>query len=74
MTTDVTLGGIVNTMGSQVEGAKEELGQALENFDPTDPTSMFKLQLSMTAYTTGLEGMSTSVKHIGDAEQSLVQK
>lgn len=74
MTTDVTLGGIVNTMGSQVEGAKAKLGEALEGFDPQDPTSMFKLQMSMTSYTTGLEGLSMSVKHIGDAEQSLVQK
>lgn len=71
---DVTLGGIVDTMGADVEKAKEGLGKALEKFDSTDPTSMFKLQFAMTAYTTGLEGLSTSVKHIADAEQSLVQK
>ncbi|MCZ0944101.1 MAG: hypothetical protein OXJ53_13665 [Gammaproteobacteria bacterium] len=71
---DVTLGGIVDSIGSEVQESKAALGTALENFDASDPTSMFQLQLAMTTYTTGLEGLSTSTKHIGDTEKSLVQK
>ena len=71
---DVTLGGIVETIGKEVSSSKESLGKALDDFDASDPTSLFKLQLSMSQYTTGLEGLSTSTKRISDAQQSLVQK
>ena len=71
---DVTLGGVTSTIGAQVTESKASLGKALDEFDASDPTSMFNMQLAMTQYTTSLEGLSTTTKHIGDAQKSLVQK
>ena len=71
---DFSIGGVSQSIGSQLEAEKDEIGKMIENFNADDPAAEFKVQMEMAKYKAEVGLMSALVKDISDVQQQVIQK
>ena len=71
---DFTIGGVSDSIGTKLEAEKDQLGQAMDNYDPDDPLAGLKLEMEVAKYKAEVSLMSALVKDISDIQQQVIQK
>ncbi|MCY4564669.1 MAG: hypothetical protein OXE40_09340 [Gammaproteobacteria bacterium] len=71
---DFTIGGVADTMGSQLADEGDKIGDMVDKFDPDNPADEFKMQIEIAKYKAEVGLMSALVKDINDVQQQIIQK
>ena len=71
---DFTIGGVSDSIGTKLQAEKDQLGQAMDNYDPDDPLAGLKLEMEVAKYKAEVSLMSALVKDISDIQQQVIQK
>ena len=72
--TNFSIGGVSDSIGTQLQTEKEDLGTMMENYDPDDPMSAFKLEMEVAKYKAEMSLMSALVKDLSEVQQQIIQK
>lgn len=70
----ITFNQLSNTLGTTVTAKQQELETFIGSMDPTDTSSLIKLQQMQQEWTMLIQLQSTLIKDIGDALKGIVQK
>ncbi|HLO78027.1 MAG TPA: EscF/YscF/HrpA family type III secretion system needle major subunit [Magnetospirillum sp.] len=70
----ITFSQLSNTLGTTVTAKQQELETFIGSMDPTDTSSLIKLQQMQQEWTMLIQLQSTLIKDIGDALKGIVQK
>ena len=71
---DFSIGGVANTVGTQLQAEKDQLGDMMANYDPDDPMSAFKMEMEVSKYKAEISLMSALVKDLSEVQQQIIQK
>ena len=74
MTSDFSIGGVSDTLGSQLKTEQDTLGTVMDEYDPDDPMSAFKMEMEVAKYKAEMSLMSALVKDLSDIQQQIIQK
>ena len=71
---NLTIGGVSDTIGAKLQTEKDELGKMMDNYNPDDPLAALKLEMEVSKYKAEVSLMSALVKDISDIQQQIIQK
>lgn len=71
---DLTINAVSSAVTPQMDAEQDKLTNMLETIDVTNPTSMVKLQMEYTKYSTEMGLMSALTKDIKDACNQVIQR
>ena len=71
---DFSIGGVSNSIGTQLQAEKDQLGDMMANYDPDDPMSAFKMEMEVSKYKAEMSLMSALVKDLSEVQQQIIQK
>ena len=72
--TEFTIGGVSDALGAQLDTEKDKLGDMMNDYDPDDPMSAFRLEMEVAKYKAEMSLMSALVKDLSEVQQQIIQK
>ena len=74
MNADFSIGGVSDSIGTQLQTEKEDLGKMMDEYDPDDPMAAFKMEMEVAKYKAEMSLMSALVKDLSEVQQQIIQK
>ena len=74
MTSDFSIGGVSDTIGTQLQAEKENLGNMMNEYNPDDPMAAFRMEMEVAKYKAEMSLMAALVKDLSDIQQQIIQK
>ena len=72
--TDFSIGGVSDSIGTQLQTEKDTLGDMMDHYDPDDPMSAFKMEMEVAKYKAEMGLMAALVKDLSEVQQQIIQK
>ena len=72
--TEFTIGGVSDALGAQLDAERNQLGEMMNDYDPDDPMSAFRLEMEVAEYKAEMSLMSALVKDLSEIQQQIIQK